>query len=237
MRSFTAVLRKEFIGYFNSLLSYIFIVVFLVILAWLFWQNLFLVGQTSMRDWFTLLPWFFLILVPALSMRLWSEENKQGTVETLLTLPISDAQLVLAKFLAAALFIAVVLLCSAPLPITLSRLGNLDWGPVLGSYLGAWLLGCAYLALGQWISGLTKNQIVAYLLTGAVAFVFLLIGLPSIVSGDGMVVKVLYTLSTQTHFQNLAKGIISLRDVVYYVSFCGIFLYLNIYTLTKRHFA
>ncbi len=237
MRSFFSVYRKEFVSYFNSLLSYIFIVVFLVILSWLFWQNVFLVGQTSMRDFFTLLPWFFLILVPALSMRLWSEENKQGTVETLLTLPVSDMQLVLAKFLAAASFIAVVLLCSLPLPLTLSWLGSLDWGPVIGSYLGAWLLGCAYLALGQWVSGLTKNQIVAYLITAAVAFVFLLIGLPSIVSGNGVIVKILYTLSTQTHFQNLAKGIITVRDLVYYLSFIGTFLYLNMYTLTKRHFA
>ncbi|MFA5995248.1 MAG: ABC transporter permease subunit [Patescibacteria group bacterium] len=237
MLSFLSVYKKELVSYFNSLISYIFIIVFLVILSWLFWQNVFLAGQTSMRDFFTLIPWFFLILVPALSMRLWSEENKQGTIETLLTLPVSDVHLVLAKFLSAASFVAVVLLCSLPLPITLSRIGNLDWGPVIGSYLGAWLLGCAYLALGQWLSALTKNQIVAYLVTAAIAFVFLLLGTSAIASGDGVFAKLCYTLSTQTHFASLAKGIISVRDVIYYLSFIGIFLYLNVYTLTKRHFA
>jgi ABC-2 type transport system permease protein len=170
-------------------------------------------------------------------MRLWSEEQKQGTIETLLTLPISDTQVVLAKFSAAASFVAIVLLCSLPLPITLSQLGNLDWGPVLGSYLGAWLLGASYIALGQWISSLTNNQIVAFLVTTTIAFVLLLIGLPSFVSGSSAIAKLLFTLSTVTHFENLSKGVIDLRDIVYYLSFIGLFLYLNVYSLAKRHWS
>lgn len=234
MRSWLALYKKELVNYFYSLLSYIFIIVFLVVLSWLAWQNLFLVSQASMRSFFDLLPWFYLFLLPALSMRLWSEEKKQGTQETLLTLPLSDTQAVLAKLTAAASFLAIVLLCSLPLPITLSHLGNLDWGPVIGSYIGAWLLGCAYLAIGQWISALTKNQIVAFLLTIGVAFLLLVIGLPSFVSGTGWFANTLYLISTQSHFQNLAKGVIDLRDVIYYLSLTAIGIILTIVVLRHR---
>lgn len=234
MKPFWALYRKEFQQYLYSLLSYIFIVVFLVTLSWLFWRNVFLVGQTNMRDFFVLMPWFYLFLMPALSMRLWSEEKRSGTTEKLFTFPLSDTQAVLAKFTAAATFLAIVLGLSLPIPYTLSKIGSLDWGPVIGSYIGAWLLGSAYLALGQWISGLTKNQIVAFLITIIAAFGFLIIGLPVIQGANSLIGTIFYTLSTQTHFTNLSKGVIDLRDVVYYVSFIGVFLFLNIQTLLKR---
>lgn len=236
MKNFYAIFKKEFSGYLHSLLAYLFIVVFLVVLSWLFWQNLFLIGQTSMRDFFALLPWFFLFLVPALTMRMWSEEKRLGTIESLLTLPVSDWSAVLAKFGAAAAFIVVILLFSLPLPITLSRIGELDWGPVIGSYLGAFLLGCSYIALGQWISSLTKNQIVAFLLSIVLAFVFLMMGLSFFSGGNGLISRFFYALSTQTHFRSFSKGVIDLRDTVYYLSFIGIFLILNVYSLMKRHF-
>ncbi len=234
MSNFLSLFKKELIGYFQSLISYIFIVVFLVVLSWLFWQNAFLIGQTNMRGFFTLIPWFFLFLVPALSMRLWSEEKKLGTIETLFTLPISDMQAVFAKFAAAKVFLAIVLLFSLPIPISLSRIGDLDWGPVIGSYIGAWLLGCSYLALGQWISSLTKNQIIAFLITIAVAFAFMVIGLPVVIGVGGVLAKAFHLLSTQSHFTNLSKGVIDLRDIVYYLSFIAVFLYLNIHSLAKR---
>ncbi|MBI2411155.1 MAG: Gldg family protein [Candidatus Kerfeldbacteria bacterium] len=234
MKNTLALFKKEFQSYFHSLLSYLFIVVFLVVLSWLFWQNLFLVGQTTMRDFFSLLPWFFLFLLPALTMRLWSEEKKLGTMETLLTLPISDAQAVLAKFFAAASFVALVLLFSLPLPITLASIGHLDWGPVIGAYIGAWLLGCSYIALGQWVSSLTKNQIVAFLITIVAGFIFLLFGMSFFTNSGGILSKVFYLLSTQTHFQNLAKGVIDLRDIVYYFSFIGIFLFINTKSIDKQ---
>ncbi|MBI2416221.1 MAG: ABC transporter permease subunit [Candidatus Kerfeldbacteria bacterium] len=237
MTGFLAIYRKELTGYCYSLLSYIFMVVFLVILGWLFWQNVFLVGQTTMRDWFSLLPWFFLFLVPALAMRLWSEDKKQGTIETLLTLPVSDSQVILAKFLAADTFLAIVLVFSLPIPITLARLGELDWGPVVGAYLGAWLLGGTYLALGQWLSSLTKNQIVAFLVTVAMAFGLVLLGLPGVTSGSGTIAAVIASLSPLTHFTNLAKGVISARDLVYYLSAIGLFLYCNKYVLNRRHYS
>lgn len=230
-----AILKKELMGHFNSLTAYIFICVFLVVLTYLYFQGLFLMGQVSMRQFFTLLPWFFLFLIPALSMKIWAEEKRLGTIENILTLPIADSQTVIAKFLGSFLFIGVTLLFSLGIPISLSRMGDLDWGPVIGSYLGAWLLGGAYLALGQFLSSLTKNQIVAFLITIVSAFIFIIIGLPFVLQKSGVLAPVLFTLSTITHFENMAKGVIDLRDIIYFLSFIGVFLYLNVYALIQRH--
>lgn len=230
-----AIFFKELKGYFYSLSSYIFIIVFLTILTWLYFQNLFLIKQTSMRGFSSLLPWFFLFLVPALAMRIWSEEKRQGTHELLLTLPISEWEVVLAKFLGGFAFIGVALLFSLPIPITLSQLGNLDWGPVIGMYIGAWLLGGALMALGQYISSLTKNQIVSFLLTLAISAMFVFMGTSVVLSRTGFFSNIFYTLSTITHFDNLNKGVIDLRDIVYYISFISICLYLNVYVLVQRH--
>ncbi len=234
MKQFFALYRKELHHYIYSLLSYLFIIVFLVGLGWLYWRNVFLLGQTSMREWFALLPWFYLFLLPALSMRLWSEEKKLGTLEKLLTFPISDVQAVLAKFTAAMSFLGVVLALSLPIPFTLNQLGDLDIGPVIGSYLGAWLLGGAYLALGQWISSFTKNQIVAFLITITIGFILLVIGLPAVTLGSGVVGTIFHAVSTHTHFISLAKGVIDVRDIVYYGSVIGLFLYFNMLTLSQR---
>lgn len=230
-----AIFFKELKTYFYSLSSYIFIIVFLTILTWLYFQNLFLMKQTSMRGFSSLLPWFFLFLIPALAMRVWSEEKRQGTHELLLTLPISEWEVVLAKFLGGFIFIAVTLAFSLPIPITLSRIGNLDWGPVIGMYIGAWFLGGAFMALGQLISSLTKNQIVAFLLTLAISAMFIFIGTSLVLSRTGFFSNIFYTLSAITHFENLNKGVIDLRDVVYYLSFIGICLYCNVYVLMQRH--
>jgi len=230
-----AIFFKELKGYFYSLSSYIFIIVFLTLLTWLYFQNLFLIKQTSMRGFASLLPWFFLFLIPALAMRIWSEEKRQGTYELLLTLPVSEWEAVLAKFLGGFVFIAVALAFSLPIPITLSWLGNLDWGPVLGMYAGAWLLGGAFMALGQFISSLTKNQIVAFLLTIASCAVFIFFGTSLVLSHTGALSNVFFLVSAITHFENMNKGIIDFRDIVYYLSFIGIFLYLNVYALVQRH--
>src|SRR3989344_6571950 len=231
----SAIFFKELKGYFYSLSSYIFIIVFLTIITWIYFSNLFLVGQASMRSFFALIPWFFLFLVPALSMRIWSEEKRQGTYETLLVLPISEWEIVAAKFLASFIFLGATLLFSFSIPITLTIYGSPDWGQIIGSYVGAWLLGGAYLALGQYISSLTRNQIVAFLLTIAIAGVFIFVGLPFVLIQAGPLSGILYEASTMTHFGNFSKGMIDLRDVVYYFSYIVIFLYLNVYVLVQRH--
>lgn len=235
MHPATAVYTKELKSQFYSLTAYSFTVVFLVISGWLFFQGFFLINQASLRPYFDLLPWYLLLLVPAVAMRTWAEEKRQGTAEVLLTLPVPEWQIVGAKFAANFTFVGVALAFSLTLPISVSRLGDLDWGPVIGGYLGAWLFAGAELALGQWISSLTTNQIVAFLATLAAAFVLLVTGLPFVLASAGPLSDLLYRISTLTHFQSIAKGVIDLRDLVYFLSFIGLFLYLNVYSLVRRH--
>ncbi|MDD5110516.1 MAG: ABC transporter permease subunit [Patescibacteria group bacterium] len=235
MSPILAVYSKELRGQFYSLTAYVFTVAFLITGNWLYFQGFFINNQASLRVYFDLLPWFVLFLVPAIAMRTWAEEKRQGTAEVLLTLPLPEWQIVAAKFFANATFLAVALVFSLTLPFSVSRLGDLDWGPVIGGYLGAWLFGCAYLALGQWISSLTNNQIVAFLATLMAAFALLIAGLPLTLSSAGSLSGLLYRLSTYTHFEGIAKGVIDLRDVVYFLSFIGLFLYLNVYSLMRRY--
>ncbi len=230
-----AIYRKELAGYFYSLTAYVFIVVFLTTAMWLALANLFLVGQTSLRGFFSLLPWFYLFLIPALTMRLWAEEKRQGTAELLFTWPLPEWQAVVAKWAAAVTFLAVVLAFSLPLPITLAFIGPLDPGPVLGGYAGALLLGAATVSLGQYLSALTTNQIAAFLVTIAASFAFMLVGLPVVLAGAGPLQGVLRTLSTLTHFESVGRGLLDLRDLAYYLSFSGVFLYLTYYALIRRH--
>lgn len=235
MKPTLALYTKELKGYFYSLSSYIFIIVFLTISSWLFFQNVFLVRQTSMEQFFNILPWFFLFLIPALTMRIWAEEKRLGTYETLLALPLSEWQAVMAKFLASFTFVGVALLFSFPIPFTLARLGNLDFGPVASSYVASWLLAGALLGLGQFISSLTKNQIVAFLITTAIAAFFILLGLPFILTYVGYLSVMFHHLSLISHYENMTKGLLDIRDIFYYLSFIAIFLYLNVYILIRRH--
>ncbi|MBU2416256.1 ABC transporter permease subunit, partial [Patescibacteria group bacterium] len=165
LKTIYILFKKELISYFNSPIAYIFIGVFLIVGNWLFFNYFFLIGQASMRNYFAILPWIFLFLSPAITMRLWAEEKKSGTIEFLLTLPITDWQAVLSKFFGALVFMFIALLLSITLPITVAILGNVDLGPIIGSYLGALFLGGSYLALGLFISSLTKNQIIAFILS------------------------------------------------------------------------
>lgn len=232
---FAALLYKEFSGFLYSILSYIFIVVFLVILSWLFFQNFFLINQATLRGFFSLVPWFFLFLVPALAMRTWSEEKKTGTLETLLTLPYSEWQLILAKFFAGMLFIICVLIISLPLPISISALGNLDTGQIIGQYIATLLLGSTLFALGQWLSSLTKNAIVSFILSVAVSFILIIIGVDFISRGGGIFNEILQNISLLWHYENLSRGVIDLRDAVYFLSLIFLCLYLNAYSLHQRH--
>ena len=222
-------------GYFNSPIAYIFLGVFLVAGNWLFFKNFFLIGQASMRGYFDLLPWIFLFLTPAITMRLWAEEKKSGTIEFLLTLPVTDWQVVLAKFFGALAFLFIALLLTITLPITLAMLGNVDWGPVIGSYLGALFLGGAYLALGLFISSLTKNQIIAFMLSLMACFLAFIIGADFVlVTAPQFAVPIMKFLGLGSHFYNIAKGIIDSKDVIYYLSFIFIFLWLNARVIQLR---
>mgnify|MGYP000032391069 CR=1 FL=1 len=234
-RTLFVLFKKELMAYFNSPIAYIFIAVFLIVGNWLFFNSFFLMGQASMRSFFSLLPWMFLFLAPALTMRLWAEEKKSGTIEFLLTLPVTDWQVVLSKFLGALVFTLIILLLSFSLPITVATLGRLDWGPVIGGYLGALALGGAYLAVGLFISGLTKNQIVAFVLALVACFIGFIIGADFVVaSAPAAFQPLMKFFGLSSHFYNISKGVIDTRDVIYYGLFIFLFLWLNVRFIENR---
>jgi len=229
MRNVYAIFKKEFKSYFNLPIAYIYITVFLVLSNWLFLRVFFIAGQTSMRNFFGLMPWMFLFLVPAITMRLWSEEKKLGTMEILMTLPVRDHEVVLAKFCASFCFLILTIALSFPLVITVAVLGDPDEGPIIGSYLGVLLMGGAYLAIGLFISSLTENQIIAFIISIVVIFALMIIGEDMVLfTIPGFFVPIFSYLSLGAHFESIGRGVIDSRDLIYYLSIIGFFLYLNI---------
>jgi len=230
-----ALCRKEFNAYFDSAVAYVFIVSFLVVTYWFFFRGFFLNNQIQMRDYFFFLPWVFLVFIPAVTMRLWAEEKKMGTVEILLTMPVREYELVLGKFMAGFLFVFVSVFFSFSLPLTLSFFGELDWGPVIGGYLGTCLLGGAYLSVGLFLSNFTKNQIVAFILTILLSFVFFILGEDIILANlPDFWVPLFSFVGLGKHFISLQRGMIDSRDIIYYLSVTGFFLFLNILYVARR---
>jgi len=235
LKNIYILFKKELWSYFNSPIAYIFIAVFLIAGNWLFFNSFFVISQASLRNYFSLLPWMFLFLAPALTMRLWAEEKKSGTIEFLLTLPITDMEVVLAKFFGALAFLFITLILSISLPVSIAFLGSVDIGPVIGGYLGALFLGGAYLALGLFISSLTRNQIIAFVLALAACFLAFIIGADFVVSSAPVAFQPLMQfLGLGSHFYNIAKGVIDTKDVIYYLSFIFIFLWLNAKVIEER---
>ena len=235
IRTICVLSKKELMSYFNSPIAYIFIGVFLVVGNWLFFNYFFVIGQATVRGYFDILPWIFLFLAPAVTMRLWAEEKRSGTIEFLLTLPITEWQLVLSKFIGSLLFLFITLILSITLPISVAVLGNLDWGPVIGGYLGALFLGGAYIALGLFISSLTKNQIIAFVLGLMACFLVFIVGAPFVLnSAPGFALPVMKFLGLGSHFSNIARGVLDTKDIIYYISFIFLFLWLNTKTIQRR---
>lgn len=230
-----ALAKKELSGYFNSPIAYVFIAGFLIVGNWLFFNTFYLIGQASMRSYFVILPWLLLFLAPAITMRLWAEEKKTGTIEFLMTLPVTDWQVVLAKFSSALALLSIALLLTLTIPFSISSLGALDWGVIFGSYLGAILLAGAYLSLGLFISALTKNQIIAFVIGLAACFGFFIVGADFVLlTAPQGLVPVMSFLGLSSHFSNISKGVIDTKDIVYYLSFISIFLWLNAKVIANR---
>ncbi|MGA2506791.1 MAG: ABC transporter permease [Chitinispirillaceae bacterium] len=230
-----AIFKKEFKSYFVSPIAYVFITVFLVISSFLFFQTFFLNNQAEMRGYFEFLPWIFLFFVPAITMRSWAEERKVKTLELLLTWPVSDFEVVTGKFLAALGFLAVTILLSITIPITIMIIGKPDMGPIIGGYIGVLFMGAAYLAIGMWISSYTENQIIAFILGVVATFVFYIVGSPFIVIfAPNALAPLLTYVGLGTHFESIERGVIDSRDIIYYCSIVGFFLFLNIQSLASR---
>ena len=229
-----SVFRREFTAYFSSPLAGIFLVIYLFMSAIFTFQlgGLYERGQADLRPFFQGQPWLDLFLVPALSMRLWAEDRRTGTIELLLTLPYSVADLVLGKFLAAWAFACVALALTVPLWATVGWLGNPDHGAIAVGYLACALLSATFLSLGAFLSAFTKNQVIAFVLCGVAGFLLMVTGFPVVldfVSGwmPRTAVEAISSMSALTHFESMMRGVLDARDVLYFASVTGAALFLN----------
>ncbi|MBN1825442.1 MAG: ABC transporter permease [Candidatus Eisenbacteria bacterium] len=235
MSNVGTIIRKEFRSYFDSPVAYIYITFFLVLSSWLFLRGFFLVNQANMRGWFGILPWLLLFFIPAVTMRLWAEEKKLGTIELLMTLPVRDHEVVLGKYLASLLFLALTLLLSFSVPALTAVLGSPDPGPIWGGYVGALLLGASFLAVGLFVSGLTENQIIAFIIGVTLIFLLFVVGEEFVLyNAPRSLVSILKFIGMGAHYESVGRGVIDSRDVVYYVSVIAFFLYLNVRALESR---
>jgi len=224
MGPLATMVGKEVKDYFISPIAYIVIAVFLLVAGWLFFTTFFLFNQAEMRNFFNLLPMTFSFVIPAVTMRLFSEELSVGSFEVMYTLPVRFSEIVVGKFLAAVLFMAAVLAPTAAYPLVIALLGDLDWGPVLGGYAGALLLAAAFSAVGLFASALTRNQIIAFIVGALICFTLSVIDKMLFFFPDRFL-GVLAYLGAETHFDNIAKGVIDSRDLLYFCSVVFIALY------------
>ncbi len=224
MNSAGTIFKKDFKVYFVSPIAYIVISIFLVLSGWFFFSTFFLYDQAEMRNFFSMLPIIFSFIIPAITMRLFSEELNSGSYELLLTLPVSVLDVILGKFLSAVAFVIIMLLPTLSYGIFISFYGDLDWGTVWGGYLGAILLGAAYSSIWLFASSLTKNQILAFITGLAICFFLTLIDKMLFFLPKAML-NIFQFLGADFHFQNIARGIIDSRDIIYFLSVCFVMLY------------
>ncbi len=217
MQQVLYIFRKEFKDYFISPIAYFVISIFLLITGWFFFMSFFIYDQAVLRNFFQLLPLIFSFVIPAVTMRLFSEEMNVGSYETLLTLPVTTREIIIGKFLAGTAFIAAMLIPTLSYPVFISFMGDLDWGPVFGGYIGAICLGGAFCAVGLFASSLTRNQIIAFILGMIICF-FLTAVDKMLFFFPREIVSLISYLGAGTHFENIAKGIVDTRDLIYFLS-------------------
>lgn len=225
--------KKELRSFFDSPIAYIVITIFLLITGWFFFSDLFLVNQASLRNLFGIVPFIFMFFVPAVTMRLISEEKRSGTIEVLLTLPVRDHEIILGKFLAGLILIFAAVILTFVYTLTLSGLGDLDFGSVVAGYIGLIFLGAAYLSIGVFTSSLTQNQIVAFITSFVIIFALFMLD-KVLIFVPGFLVSFFEYLSVDYHFSNIARGVIDSRDVIYYLSIIFLFLFLAVRALESR---
>jgi len=234
MNIVAALFRRELKSYFATPVAYVFIVIFLVLMGTFtfylggFYER----GQADLRPFFNFHPWLYLFLVPALSMRLWAEERKSGSIELLMTLPVTPWQAVLGKYLAAWAFTGLALALTFPIWVTVNYLGDPDNGAILTAYIGSLLMAGGFLAIGSCLSAFTRNQVIAFVISVVVCFGFLLSGFPLVLDvfsgwAPQALVDGIASLSFLTHFANISRGVIDFRDIVFFGLLIGTFLYAN----------
>jgi ABC-2 type transport system permease protein len=235
MRPALLVFRREFASYFSTPVAAVFLIVFLALAAGMTFlvSGFFDRGQADLSGFFFWHPWLFLVLMPAIAMRLWAEERRSGTIELLMTLPVEPWQIVVGKWLAAWAFAALALVLTMPLWITVNVLGSPDNGVILSSYIGSWLMAGAFLALAAAISALTKSQVLAFIGATAVSFLFVMAGFDLVISvvrqwAPSFIVDAVRSMSFFGHFQHITDGVLELPSIVFFVSLIAFSLWLNV---------
>lgn len=235
------IFKRELASFFATPVAYVFITIFLILsgVFAFFIGGLYERGQADLLPFFNFHPWLYLFLVPAIAMRTWSEERKNGSIELLMTLPITTFQAMLGKFLAAWTVLGLSLALTFPLWLTVNFLGSPDNGIIIAAYLGSWLMSGAFLAIGMCMSALTKNQVVAFILAIVVSFLFVVSGSNIVLNAfkdwaPSIVIDTIASFSFLTHYESLAKGVIALNDVVYFILLMSVWLYGGLLIIEQR---
>lgn len=241
IRNTKGIIKRELAGYFGSPVAYVFLVIFLVLCGFFtfYVSHFYEMEQADLRAFFEWHPWIFLFLVPAVGMRLWADERRTGTIELILTLPVTLPEVVVGKFIAAWLFIGLGLFLTFPLVLTVSYLGDPDLGAVFCAYLGSFLLAGAYLSVGSMTSSMTRNQVISFILSVIICLFLVLAGWPPVIeilSGWSplWLVDVISGFSFMPHFQSMERGVLDLRDIIYYISVIFFMLFSNGVVLQNR---
>lgn len=236
-----AIFKRELLGYFNAPVAYVFIVIFLLLLGFFtfYVSNFFEMGQADLRSFFSWHPWVYLLLTPALAMRLWAEERRLGTIELILTLPVSVADVIVGKFLAAWVFIGFSLFFTFPMVLTVMYLGDPDLGAIACAYLGSFLMAGAFLSVGIMTSSLTRSQVISFILAVVICLFFVLAGFPPVTNAMAdwaplWLINVISKTSFLFHFIAIERGVLDLRDVFYYASVIFFMLFLNGVVIQNR---
>ena len=240
MRKVLIIAQRELAAYFATPVATVFIVIFLVLQGTLTFNlgNFFDRGQADLNPFFNFLPWVFLLLIPAITMRLWAEERRLGTIELLLTLPITQAQAVIGKFLAAWLFCAIALALTFPIVLTVRYLGDPDMGVIVSGYLGALLIAGAFLSIGSAMSAMTRNQVIAFVMGVAVCFIFAAASYPLVTDylnrNTPLMAEIVRRFAVVDRYQAFSRGVIALRDLVFFTTFIGFWLFLTTVLVDQR---
>ena len=234
MANIWIICKRELFSYFATPIAYVFIIIFLFLsgVFTFYLGNFFDRGQADLITFFGFHPWLYLFLIPALTMRLWAEERKSGTIELLLTLPVTMAQAVLGKFLATWIFTTIALALTFPMWLTVNFLGSPDNGVIFARYLGSLLMSGAFIAIGSCISAITKNQVIAFVVSAVVCLVFILSGFPLVLDffsgwAPEFIIQAISSFSFLTHFEAISKGVLDLRDIIFFVSLIAFWLFTN----------
>ncbi len=239
MNSIIAIMSRELKGYFGTPVAWVFLVIFTLMsgVATFYLGNFFARGTADLNSYFSYLPWLFLVFIPAVSMRLWAEERKSGTIELLMTLPVSPLEAVIGKWLAGVIFMGVALIATFPLWASVNYLGNPDNGVIIINYLGSLGMAAVLMAIGAAMSALTRNQVIAFVLSVAVSFVVITSGTPIVldavrVVAPQVIVDLVASMSALTHFTYIAQGIVPMASVIYLVSMICFWLFVNVVILS-----